>query len=752
MLSHIADIAWLGARDSLPHCSPFPSGRLSAGQMMPADMEAIAATEDSNAARPVSTSVNSLDKGLPGTAFDVALKAVIVSKKVRLLREPDVNSTPGGHISRGEQDVDQRIVASNGRVYFRLKDHTGWVCTTSRRDADSIVVSVGPVALGGKTLVTLLKDCSEAGFMPKSITVEGYPEVVALADALKQVMTEDDEALLWARVWGVLRGIRGEAGVRWAAKVLTGDATLKDRLLEDLPAFATQFAALHRTARATLPSGGAHAEGRHHIGSGPAWVDAFNTDGGVRAFERATSSMAEFLKKRSSLHSDDIVGMMNALEGVFPFSIRKVRGGKSILTHYGQYNSLDASRGLLLILQHNGHCKPTPISQFAYQKVQKRMADGGVFLRRLQLQNVSDLSSLGGGGDGVDAASRWMTILALTCEFNQLLASRSRFLSQGECGAVLELLALLAFPRMTHPEETVGHGHAHGECFAVRHLRAALQKAKLTDTRATAVLTDSASVQPVQIEGVRKFAASVAMARVRHVGPARTTPEEAEPDIGIVEALATAGPAAQVLLKRWADGSVDSSTVQCALETIPPLQAERAAAALAVKAVKRKIAENTVDPAPTASKRSRMSTGSCTSAESTRASGELKLPWGHLKNVEMADPALRSAFKKASRRLDSMRHTEDARYREVLAERASVYAKIDPEYAVPSALQALTSTLEGKFDKFSASIGNLCASLQRDVLDAVDATTETVAGTDAEKVVESVDSTTEAIEGTDGEN
>ena len=162
-----------------------------------------------------------------------------------------------------------------------------------------------------------------------------------------------------------------------------------------------------------------------------------------------------------------------------------------------------------------------------------------------------------------------------------------------------------------------------------------------------------------------------------------------------------------------------------------------------MKALKRTNAENTMYAAPTASKRRRMFAGSCTSAGSTRASGELKLPWGHLKSVEIADPADRSAFQTASKKADSMRRTDDTRYWQVPAERASVSAKIDPKYAVPSALQALTSTLSGKFDKFSASSGNPCASLQREVFEAVDETTEKIAGTDAEKVVEAVDSTTE---------
>jgi hypothetical protein len=448
--------------------------------------------------------------------------------------------------------------------------------------------------------------------------------------------------------------------------------------------------------------------------------------------------MAEFLEKRGSLQSDDIASMMEALEGVFPLSLKKGKGGKPpTLSHYGPYNSLDAPRGLLLALQHNRLCQPTPISQPAYEAVQKKMADGGAFLRRLQLQNVSALSSLG-RGDGDDAASCWMTLLAMTCEFNQLIAARSRFQSQGECAAVLELRALLAFPRMISSEGTLGHGHAHGECFAVRHLKAALQQVKLTDTRAAAELRNLANVLPVRRAGLRMYSASVAKTRGRNSGPARDTREEAETDMPILEALVTAGRAGQVLLQGWTAGGYDSSAVQRALATIPPLQAERAAAASAVKAVKRTNAENTMDPAPTASKKRKldiqlsrkrkMSTGS------HRASGEVRLPHGHRAEVENADPALRSAFERATKKVDSMRHTKDPRYRQLLAERAAIYAKIDPEYSVPSALQALASTLTGKVDKFSASLGNLCASLQRDSYPAIDASTEMLGGTDAENV------------------
>ena len=702
---------------------------LPAGQMMPADLEATATPERSCAAGLESHAAISFDKGVTATAFDCALTADVVSKNIRLLTEPDVNSTSVGRLCGGEHDVDRRIVASNGRVYLRLKDQSGWVCTTSRKDEESIVVRVGPVAVGGETLVALLKDFDAAGFMPKSKTVEDYPEVVALADALKQVMAQDDVALLWARVWGVLRGMRCEAGVRWVAGVLAGDAALKNNLLEDLPGFAKQFAELHRKASATLPRRPAWL--RNHLGSGASWVEAFETDGGVNAFERATTSMTEFLEKRGSLHSDDIASMMEALEGVFPFSLKKGKGGKPpTLAHYGPYNSLDASRGLLLALQHNGLCQPTPISQPAYEAVQKKMADGGAFLRRLQLQNVSALFSLR-RGDGDDAASCWMTMLALTCEFNQLIAARSRFQSQGECAAVLELRALVGFPRMISSEGTLGHGHARGECFAVRHLTAALKKVKLTDTRAASELRYPANVLPVRGAGLRMYSASVAKTRGRNSGPARDTRAEAEIDMPILEALVIAGPAGQVLLQGWTAGSYDSSAVQRALATIPPLQAERAAAASAVKAVKRTNAENAKDTAPTASKKRKMSTGL------HRASGDLRLPQGHVAKVENADPALRLAFERASKRLDSVRHSEESsssRYRQLLAERAALYGNIDPEYAVPSAFQALASTLTGKVDKFSASLENLCASLRRDLSSAIDATTEMLGGTDAGNV------------------
>ena len=79
-----------------------------------------------------------------------------------------------------------------------------------------------------------------------------------------------------------------------------------------------------------------------------------------------------------------------------------------------------------------------------------------------QSQTVSALSSLG-RGDGGDADCCWMTLLDLTCEFSQLIAARSRFQSQGECAAVLELRALLGFPRVISSEGTPDHGHAHGE-------------------------------------------------------------------------------------------------------------------------------------------------------------------------------------------------------------------------------------------------------------------------------------------------
>ncbi len=112
----------------------------------------------------------------------------------------------------------------------------------------------------------------------------------------------------------------------------------------------------------------------------------------------------------------------------------------------------------------------------------------------------------------------------------------------------------------------------------------------------------------------------------------------------------------------------------------------------------------------------------------------MRLPYGERAEVENADPALRSAFERATKKVDSMRHTEDPRYRQLLAERAAIYAKIDPEYSVPSSLQALASTLTGKVDKFSASVEYLCASLQRGFSVAIDAATETLGGTDAEKV------------------
>ena len=122
-------------------------GPPSVCKMMHADSHALAAPVDSN----------SLDNGLARTAIDVAMKVNINHKKRPLLGQPDVDGTQVGRVHRGEHDVDKRIVASDGRVYFRLKDKSGWVCTTSRRDEDSSFVIVGPVAVCGKTLVTLLK-------------------------------------------------------------------------------------------------------------------------------------------------------------------------------------------------------------------------------------------------------------------------------------------------------------------------------------------------------------------------------------------------------------------------------------------------------------------------------------------------------------------------------------------------------------------------------------------------------------------
>ena len=138
----------------------------------------------------------------------------------------------------------------------------------------------------------------------------------------------------------------------------------------------------------------------------------------------------------------------------------------------------------------------------------------------------------------------------------------------------------------------------------MRHVKAALQRARLAGHapwRQWTKLTDAqVSIQPMQRAGLRMYSASVPMTKGRLPGPARDTREEAEPDIPILEALLTAGPAGQVLLQGWAAGSYDSRAVQHALKTIRPLQVERAAAASTAKAVKRKNAEFTMDKAPTA--------------------------------------------------------------------------------------------------------------------------------------------------------
>ena len=119
---------------------------------------------------------------------------------------------------------------------------------------------------------------------------------MALADGLKVVLIRDDSLTAWARTWGVLRGIRGESGVAWAAMLFAEDGSWKSLLVSDISKFAAKFAARYKVSRHGMVHDGAHQEGKNHFGSGWSWVQAFERKKGVAAFTAASGSMERFFR------------------------------------------------------------------------------------------------------------------------------------------------------------------------------------------------------------------------------------------------------------------------------------------------------------------------------------------------------------------------------------------------------------------------------------------------------------------------
>ena len=83
---------------------------------------------------------------------------------------------------------------------------------------------------------------------------------------------------------------------------------------------------------------------------------------------------------------------MAALQGRFPFTLNKKRDGVGF---YGDYNAMDASRGLLIIGVHSGNCEATAISQEGFATVVTKMgAKQRTFLHRLGLDKLDALTAV----------------------------------------------------------------------------------------------------------------------------------------------------------------------------------------------------------------------------------------------------------------------------------------------------------------------------------------------------------------------
>ena len=238
--------------------------------------------------------------GLPQST-DIAPFTARSTSRVRVLFAPDIDGEPTGeHLLKGaELTVNKRHVSLDGRVYFHIQGKEGsWVCATLRKDSSrQVVVSDGDSPQADpQVLVALLQTLYASACLRKGVALEDYPEVRALADGFKSVLTRDDSLTAWASTWGVLRGIRGESGVDWAAHLLAEDGSWKSLLVSDVPKFAAEFAARYKASRHEMVHDGAHQEGKHHFGSGWNWVQAFESKKGVAAFTAATGSMERFFR------------------------------------------------------------------------------------------------------------------------------------------------------------------------------------------------------------------------------------------------------------------------------------------------------------------------------------------------------------------------------------------------------------------------------------------------------------------------
>mmetsp|Transcript_60693 Transcript_60693/g.141938 ORF Transcript_60693/g.141938 Transcript_60693/m.141938 type:complete len:576 (+) Transcript_60693:36-1763(+) len=102
---------------------------------------------------------------------------VVGDSKVAVLPKPDVNTTPTGEYLASDEwaDAVARVVSrKDGRVYVRLRNHTGWVSSRSRKDYAKVVLDVeeGKPSLEPSSMQVI--GCSRATRLLPNVTQDGY--------------------------------------------------------------------------------------------------------------------------------------------------------------------------------------------------------------------------------------------------------------------------------------------------------------------------------------------------------------------------------------------------------------------------------------------------------------------------------------------------------------------------------------------------------------------------------------------------
>ena len=151
---------------------------------------------------------------------------------------------------------------------------------------------------------------------------------------------------LVCRAWLLLRGVRGQRGVRWLALWLLEHVTLWTQSW-DLSAavqLLQDFDAHCLSTEGGSASWAGHNEGRHAALSGRHFLRALASHDGIGGLAEAVSRLSHIMRRllsRGSAVSADIwVDVAESLQGTLLLAVAPTR------RRVGRYNAMDFARGL----------------------------------------------------------------------------------------------------------------------------------------------------------------------------------------------------------------------------------------------------------------------------------------------------------------------------------------------------------------------------------------------------------------------